>query len=118
MEIAFPAVVPEEKEVPALSFCKAGTITKYFPASSMKRYGFSAINGVFSTAVLIGHFEGALGTPTYTMFHVPPVQVPTSEFLVNHCCCVPPSSLPSILQSAINPPLAQPPVERLTSPCA
>ena len=50
------------------------------------------------------------------MFHVPPVQLPNSEFRVNHCCWNPEFIWPSILQSAMKPPLAHPPSQRFKAP--
>ena len=50
------------------------------------------------------------------MFQFAPFQLPHSAFLENHCCCEPEFTWPSILQSAIKPPLDQPPSQRLRSP--
>src|SRR5580698_5562028 len=50
------------------------------------------------------------------MFHAPPVQLPNAVFLESHCCCVPEFARPSIFESAMNPPLDQPPSENVKSP--
>src|SRR5438045_8758355 len=47
-------------------------------------------------------------TPAKTMFQLEPLQLPHSESRVNHCCCVPEFTLPSIIESEMNPPDAQP----------
>ena len=46
--------------------------------------------------------------PTKTMFQFDPVQLRHSLLREIHCCCEPESMLPSISESAIQPPLAQP----------
>src|ERR1017187_5087076 len=50
------------------------------------------------------------------MFHPPPVHWPNDAFLENHCCCDPESVRPSILESAIKPPLDHPPSDKFKSP--
>ena len=47
--------------------------------------------------------------PTKTMFQLEPVQLPHSLLREIHCCCEPESTLPSMSESDIQPPLAQPP---------
>src|SRR5512141_1161951 len=65
----------------------------------------------------LGHRpDGGFATPTKTMFQLAPVQVPHSLLRDNHCCCEPEFTRPSILQSAIKPPLDQPPSHRFRSP--
>src|SRR5580704_167242 len=49
--------------------------------------------------------EGALETPTNTMFQFCPDQLPQISFLESHCCCVMESTLESTLESAMKPPL-------------
>jgi hypothetical protein len=46
--------------------------------------------------------------PTKTMFQLAPVQEPHSLLRLIHCCCVPEPTLPSMRESDIQPPLAQP----------
>src|SRR5438034_4359321 len=85
----------------------------------MNKYGFSRTTGVLSITVYgcCGQAPaGGLVVPTKTMFQFPPRQLPNSVFRENHCCCEPESTCPSILQSAMKPPLDQPPSERRTSP--
>ena len=50
------------------------------------------------------------------MFQLLPIQRPQSALRESHCCCVPELTCPSILQSAMNPPLAQPPSQSATLP--
>ncbi len=50
------------------------------------------------------------------MFQLEPVQLPRVELRVIHCCCVPERTWPSILVSAMKPPLAQPPSSRARLP--
>src|SRR5258708_37226242 len=50
------------------------------------------------------------------MFQLLPVHRPQAELREIHCCCVPELICPSTLQSARNPPLPQPPSQRLMSP--
>jgi hypothetical protein len=59
---------------------------------------------------------GAFVSPTNTMFQLDPVQLPISELRVSHCCCEPERTCPSILESAIRPPLDQPPSSRARLP--
>ena len=47
--------------------------------------------------------------PTKTMFQLAPVQLPHSLLREIHCCCGPAPTLPSMSESDIHPPLAQPP---------
>src|SRR3954462_9652001 len=49
-----------------------------------------------------------LGMPWNTMFHELPDQPPHWVLRVYHCCCEPLSTVPSIIESDIQPPLAQP----------
>ena len=57
----------------------------------------------------VGHSPaGGLGTPTKTMFQLEPVQLRHSLLREIHCCCEPESTLPSMSESDIQPPLAQP----------
>ena len=53
--------------------------------------------------------SGGCGTPTKTMFQLAPVQLRHSLLREIHCCCGPASTLPSMSESDIQPPLAQPP---------
>ena len=46
--------------------------------------------------------------PTKTMFQLAPVQLPHSLLREIHCCCGPAPTLPSMTESDIQPPLAQP----------
>lgn len=46
--------------------------------------------------------------PTKTMFQLAPVQLPSWELRVNHCCWLPELTCPSIFVSARRPPLDQP----------
>src|SRR3954454_10808136 len=85
----------------------------------MNRYGFSRTTGVLSITVygFAGQVpSGGLVVPTKTMFQFPPRQLPHSALRENHCCCEPEFTWPSILQSAMNPPLDQPPSERIRFP--
>ncbi len=59
---------------------------------------------------------GAFRAPTKTMFQLAPDQPPHSVLREIHCCWVPGSTFPSILESAMNPPLAQPPSSSRRSP--
>ena len=52
---------------------------------------------------------GGCGMPTKTMFQLAPVQLPHSLLREIHCCCGPAPTLPSMSESDIHPPLAQPP---------
>ena len=51
---------------------------------------------------------GAPSTPEKTMFHTPLVQPPMVLSRVYHCCWEYGPTVPSILLSAMHPPLAQP----------
>lgn len=76
------------------------------------RKGFSRTTGVRSTVVYGGLGKLVPGTPwlpTKTMFQLEPVQEPSWELRVSHCCWVPDLTWPSILVSAMKPPLDQPP---------
>ena len=44
--------------------------------------------------------------PTKTMFQTPPVHVCIVTFRVKNCCWLPETTVPSIFESAMNPPLA------------
>src|SRR5271168_4549650 len=59
---------------------------------------------------------GGFTTPRWTMFHTPPCQEPHSQLREIHCCCEPDTTLPSILVSDSQPPLAQPPMKSQRSP--
>src|ERR1700722_4119335 len=59
---------------------------------------------------------GGLVVPAKPMFQPPPSHPPHSVFLESHCCCDPELTWPSILQSAMKPPLDHPPSESLKSP--
>jgi hypothetical protein len=50
------------------------------------------------------------------MFQFDPRHPPMWLLRANHCCCVPDRTVPSILQSAMNPPLDQPPSSSARSP--
>src|SRR5665811_1650218 len=52
---------------------------------------------------------GGLTSPTNTIFQFPPFHPPMYVFLKKYCCCEPELIVPSILESAMNPPLDQPP---------
>src|SRR5579863_1661721 len=95
-----------------LVFCiNAGSCTFQCPLSSTKRNGFSRTTGVDSILVYGGFGHSPAGgdtTPTKTMFQLEPVQLRHSLFLEIHCCCDPESTFPSIWESDIQPPLAQP----------
>src|SRR3954447_20373337 len=85
----------------------------------MNRYGFSRTTGVLAIPGygFAGQFpSGGLVVPTKTMFQFPPRQLPQSQLRENHCCCEPELTWPSILQSAMNPPLDQPPSQRCRLP--
>src|SRR5580658_1211472 len=71
----------------------------------MTVYGFS------------GHAPwGGWVVPRKTIFQTPPFQRFQSEFLENHCCWEPEFTWPSILQSAMKPPLDHPWSQRFKSP--
>ncbi|GAA0384009.1 hypothetical protein GCM10009530_38600 [Microbispora corallina] len=59
---------------------------------------------------------GAPATPAKTRFQFSPVQPPIWELRVSHCCCPPESTVPSIVESEIQPPLAQPPSTSVRPP--
>ncbi|MFD1047560.1 hypothetical protein ACFQ1S_19460, partial [Kibdelosporangium lantanae] len=67
---------------------------------------------MFATTVCdgFGKFCGGVPfEPTNTMFHTDPFQPPLrSELRVRNCCWEPETVTPSIRESAIRPPLAQP----------
>src|SRR5437899_4911256 len=50
------------------------------------------------------------------MFHEPPFQLPHSVLRENHCCWDPEFTCPSIRESAMNPPLDQPPSHKFKAP--
>src|SRR5476649_821629 len=50
------------------------------------------------------------------MFQPLPVQLPNCELRVNHCCCPPELTWLSIFESAMKPPLDQPPSSRTRLP--
>ena len=98
---------------------KLGHENVILTASSIIRYGFSRTTGVRSITVygFSGQSPfGGLIVPTKTMFQFPPRHSPNSVLRLNHCCCEPEVIMPSIFESARNPPLDQPPSQRLMSP--
>src|ERR1051326_8745029 len=77
------------------------------------------MTGVCSITVYGGAGQrpsGGLPTPTNTIFQLAPFHLPHSAFRESHCCCDPELTWPSILQSAMKPPLDQPPSQRFKSP--
>src|SRR4051812_40153729 len=119
MFIDGPSPGPVAQPMPLLLILRAGTLTQYLPAELMNRYGFSRMTGRAATTVNgeVGHRPGGLLVqPTNVMFQVPPIQLCMLVFLVNHCCCEPDAMLPSILLSAMKPPLAKPPIDRAIAP--
>ena len=53
------------------------------------------------------HWAGAPATPAKTWFHTPLVQPSKALLRTKNCCCEPLTTvLPSNLESAMNPPLA------------
>src|SRR5579862_8010558 len=97
--------------MPTLSVRNDGMRMFQTPRESTRRKGFSRTTGVSAILVYggLGHSpSGACTMPTNTMFQLEPVQVRHSLLREIHCCCEPESTLPSISESDIHPPLAQP----------
>src|SRR5215469_14657289 len=106
-----PGVVPPRQVMPTLSARSDGTRTLQLPCASTSRKGFSRTIGVWATVVYggAGHApSGGCTMPTNTMFQFEPVQLRQALLREIHCCCEPESVLPSISESEIHPPLAQP----------
>src|SRR3954468_24621221 len=77
------------------------------------------MSGVLSMTVYgrCGHSPaGGFVTPTNTMFQLPPTQRDHSALRDNHCCCDPELTVPSMIESAMNPPLDHPPSHRFRFP--
>src|ERR1700677_3983513 len=97
--------------MPELSARSEGTRTLSLPAAPTCRKGSSRTTGVSAALVYGGSGHSPAGgftTPTKTIFQFDPVHDFHSLFREIHCCCEPESTFPSVSESDIHPPLAQP----------
>src|SRR5262245_37266823 len=75
------------------------------------------MRGVLATVVKGGEGQalaGAAVSPTKTMFQLDPCQLVRSTLRVRYCCCEPLVIWVSMSESAMNPPLDQPPLSSST----